>query len=96
MPEIFAYVISNFYNKPPRWALLSVLHSCGKIGSERWSASQCLITGTAGISVLNSLFSLPHGTGICDIAIPTWFFFFFLFCIALFQLITITLLTSMH
>jgi hypothetical protein len=51
MPEIFAYVISNFYDKPPRWALLSVLNSCGKIGSERWSASQCLITGTAGVSV---------------------------------------------
>lgn len=44
MPEIFAYVISNLYNKPPRWALLSVLISCGKIDSEEWSASQCLIT----------------------------------------------------
>lgn len=39
MPEIFAYVISNLYNKPPRWALVSALYSCGKIGSERWSAS---------------------------------------------------------
>ena len=63
MPEIFAYVISNLYNKPPRWALVSALYSCGKIGSERWSASLCLITGRAGISVKRLI--TDHWLGSC-------------------------------